>query len=153
MSTLFDGLPTLLAEIAEVVADALDSPAEGLRAALAISAAKGGQRVRILPEIKDNAWLITAVGIDVAKVIVALYTVEGMGEQINIPMGMGKGYNEQRSKRRRIIEEGLAQARPIAEIARDAECTDRYVFWLKARLKGAAAQDKRQMLLFKEDAA
>jgi hypothetical protein len=148
MSRLFDGLPQLLSEIAEVVADATGNPAEGLRAALAVSHAKGGQRIRILPALDDNQWLIAAVGRDVAQVIVSLYTTDGMGEQISIPMGMGKGYNEQRRKRRMIIEEGLAQSRPVADIAREAECTDRYVFWLKARLRGAAAQDARQMKLF-----
>jgi hypothetical protein len=151
MSALFDGLPALLLEIAEVVSEVTD-PQTGLLSALAISKARGGERVRILPILEENDWLIEAVGISVAKTIVNFYTTEDKGEQIDIPIGSSRGYNQQRRNRRRIIEQGLASGQSIAEIARDAECTARYVFWLKARLKGATA-DTRQLKLFGDEAA
>jgi hypothetical protein len=138
--------------MADVVADALGDEAAGLQAALAVARAKGGQRVRILPQIADNAWLIEAVGDAAAAAIVALYTSGDMGEQIEIPMGSASGYMAERHSRSRTIDAGLASGRTVDDIAREAGVTRRYVFWRRARLR-QSTPDTRQLGLFDDRAA
>jgi hypothetical protein len=144
----FEALPALLAEIAEVVAEASGSPEAGLRAAVAVAKARGGERVYVSHDMERNAWLLQAVGPAAAEAIVALYA----SSDIDIPMGEAGGYRAQKRRRRQIIEAGLAEKLPVNEIARQADCTRRFVFWMKARLQGAAA-DSRQMSLFDDEAA
>lgn len=144
----FDALPALLAEIAEVVADASGSPEAGLRAAVAVAKARGGERVYVSPEIERNAWLVEAVGSTAATAIVDLYA----SSEIEIPMGEAGGYRAQKRRRRQIIEAGLAAKLKVNEIARQADCTRRFVFWMQARLV-AKETDSRQLSFLDDDAA
>ena len=146
----FDALPAVLAEIAEVAAERLGSAEAGLKAALAVARAKGGQRVYILPELSANSWLVEAVGAEAAAALVAFYAT-GAGDRIEIPMGPAAGFNAQARSRRAVIEAGLAAKLPIDEIAREANCTRRWVFWVQAQLQ--RKPDSRQLSLFPDQAA
>lgn len=144
----FDALPALLAEIAEVVAEASGSPEAGLRAAVAVAKARGGERVYVSPEMDRNAWLVQAVGRDAAAAIIARFG----SNAIEIPIGGARGYRAQKRRRRQIIEAGLAARLDVNEIARLADCTRRFVFWMQAHLHKQGAGSP-QMSLWDDDAA
>jgi DNA invertase Pin-like site-specific DNA recombinase len=145
-----DALPSLLAEIAEVAGEALGSPEAGVRAALAVARAKGGQKLYVSPDPARSAWLTEAVGPAAAAAIVSLYA----SSEIEVPLGEAGGRQAQKRRRRAVIAAGLAGGLTINEIAREADCSRRFVFWTQARLKGAGAgADARQLSLFGDEAA
>lgn len=145
----FGALPALMAEMAELIADATGDHQLAVRSIFNIMKAKGGQIVYIRKAMTANEWLVQAVGLDVATILVPVYASK---EYYTIPMGPTGTYNNQAYARRRIIEAGLANGLTVNEVAEQAQVTRRFVFWIKAKLtKGQG--NARQLNLFDDAAA
>lgn len=126
-------LPQLLREIAEVA---------GLDAALALAAARGGQRVRIPAAIADqDHWLVQTVGIDAATAICEMYRGGSHGADLEIPVGPA-GLN---SKVGRQIKELIDAGASSNEIVRRTGVVFRTVTRHRAKARNT---DKRQGRLF-----
>jgi hypothetical protein len=151
MTDPFRHLPDALADIAAAVADATGDPAAGLRAALAMARARGGQRIYVRPVAEDNPWLLEAVGLATARLITA-YLCAGQVVYLDLPIAGTRGRSAERQQRRAIIAAGLAAQLPIDEIAAAAGVSRRFVFWVQARLR-AREGSPQQLDLFRGEAA
>lgn len=145
-------LPGVLDEIAIAVEDALGDAQAGIRAALAVARARGGQKVRFHAAVDDNPWLVEAVGREAAAAIVDFFSAIEGSEQVIIPTAGAIGFNRSAAVRRALIEQGLKASPPlpINEIAKLAGCSRRYVFYRQAAMKAGSA-DRRQLSLFRDE--
>lgn len=136
-SPSFAGLPELLAEIAEVA---------GLEAALALAAAKGGQRVYIPAYPRAGNWLVEAVGLKAAEKICEHFRTydpefvrhSAHSTAVVVPMG------PERSVLKRAIRElhqGLAEGLSVRDAARRAGVHERTGFRARKRMKAPEARE------------
>lgn len=130
----FDGLPELLAEIADVA---------GLEAALALAEAKGGQRIYLPPYPKKNHWLVETIGQEAADKICAHFRSVGGGgrataQEMIVPLGPSASVLK---RARKILQEGLEAGLSVREAARRAGLHERTGFNAKRRM--VEAQEAR----------
>jgi len=129
---MLDALPGVLAEVAEVA---------GLKAALELAAARGGNRAYIPSCCGDDHWLVRAVGRAAADAICAHFAVPS-GIEIDIPRGPTGRQAQYYRDLARLIGEG----RSSSEITQALGISRRTVTRHRARLR-----EDRQLALFEED--
>lgn len=122
---MIDGLPPLLAEIAEVA---------GLDAALAIAEARGGQKVYIpTPDrVGPTHWLAEVVGLDAARKLGARFG----SCHLELPFGPAASVRRLRGRIARMIAEGASSN----TIAAACGVTFRTVTRHRTRARGDDAQ-------------
>lgn len=122
---MIDGLPPLLAEIAEIA---------GLEAALAMAEARGGQKIYIpSPDrVGPTHWLAETVGLDAARKLGARFG----SNLIEIPFGPAASVHRLRRRIARMIEAGASSN----TIAAACGVTFRTVTRHRARARGDDAQ-------------
>lgn len=130
-------LPALLAEIADVA---------GIEAALAIAEAKGGQSASIPSRLRDDHWLVKAVGRERAEQLSEHFCSGRSRAQLDIPLGPSGSYLGERRRRAAAVRQALAEGATANEAARRAGITRRSVQRQKA--ESQRALDARQGKLF-----
>jgi hypothetical protein len=98
-------LPRLLEEIASVA---------GLPAAIRIAEAKGGARARIPARLKDDHWLVQAVGRESAEAIAHHFTSGHGTVELDIPLGPAGTVAKARQNVARMIAGGGVSSDAIA---------------------------------------
>lgn len=95
-----DRMPPLLEEIAEV--DGL-----GLKVALELAAAKGGQRIFIPATVPHDHWLVDIMGLDAARAL-SDYFCHETGQHIDVPCHTGSYYARRRREYLALEDQGLS---------------------------------------------
>jgi len=129
---MFDALPGVLAEVAEVA---------GLKAALELAAARGGNRAYIPAGCGDDHWLVRAVGREAADAICAHFAVPS-GIEIEIP----RGPTGRQAQLYRDLARMIGESRSSSEITRALGISRRTVTRHRAKLRAGD-----QLCLFEED--
>jgi hypothetical protein len=124
----FDGLPPLLCEIAEVA---------GLRAALALAEARGGNRVYLpVPaQLSKDHWLVKIVGCEAAMKICRHFAA-GHNLELELPRGPTGSRADQWRRLDRLIEQGA----PSGVITRSLGICRRTVIRHRSRRRFPAAR-------------
>ncbi|MEQ1697387.1 MAG: hypothetical protein ABL901_16265 [Hyphomicrobiaceae bacterium] len=94
----YDGLPGLIAELAEVA---------GLNAALALATARGGNRIYIPAKAADDHWLVATVGRPAADKIMTYYAT---GVELDLPRGPTGLRAETWRRLYRMLDEGCSSS-------------------------------------------
>lgn len=98
----FEGLPELLAEIAEVA---------GLEAALKIAEARGGTRTHFPGRAPDGHWLPELVGREAANKLCDHFRIkQRCGVELLVPMGPKGFYSKARVKFDKLVAGGSSVA-------------------------------------------
>lgn len=136
-----DDLTGLLAEIADI-------PGVGVDAALAVARARGGTLAGIpsVNHLTASHWLVTAVGMEKARLISEGLVSAAKGDRFKIPVGPEAGVNAFIRAQRAAIEEALESGATIGEAARIAGASRSSVMRAKERLR--QTRDDRQGRLF-----
>jgi hypothetical protein len=103
----FEGLPALLAEIAEVA---------GLEAALAIAEARGGSRTVFPARAPDGHWMVELIGREATDKLCAHFRSGGGGIELDVPMGPVAYYRKARRRLAQLVDEGVPVARAAHQI-------------------------------------
>ena len=126
----FEGLPELLAEIAEVA---------GLDAAIRLADARGGSRVHIPGFAPDGHWLVEVVGREAADCICDHFRIKDRcGVELLIPMGGSRHY----TRARRRFEDLIGEGHSVAEAARRVGVHLRTARYWRARCNDDGAQGR-----------
>lgn len=121
MSGSFDGLPALLAEIAEVA---------GLQAAFTIAEKWGGGRLSIPAKVTDDHPLAKAIGREAADKLCEHFKVRRTGQYVEVPLGPAGFHGNALGRRIRLAKQkGLSDD----HIARDLGISRRTVLRHKKR--------------------
>jgi hypothetical protein len=130
MTASFEGLPALLAEIAEVA---------GLATALALAEERGGNRIYIPERAPDDHWLVRLVGRSATDKLCHHFATPS-GIELELPRGPTGSRAAQWRELRTMIEAG----RPSSEITRRLGISRRTV----TRHRGRHETDDGQGSLF-----
>ena len=117
-----DGLPALMAEIAEVA---------GVEAAITICDRYGGNRVYIPRYAPDHHWLVHCVGRVAANALCQHFAVDTTGIELELPTGSALNKAQRRARLERMIAEGYRSP----EITRRLGVTRRWVTHVKGELR------------------
>ncbi len=127
-------LPALLAEIAEVV---------GIEAALSIAEAKGGQAASIPSRLRDDHWLVKAIGRERAETLSEHFCSGRSRAQLDIPLGPTGSYLGDRRRRAAVVRQrGRAPRRHHPALRPPSE----------GRAPAAAGRGSGQAVLTRRDA-
>lgn len=129
-------LPALLAEIAEVV---------GIEAALSIAEVKGGQAASIPSRLRDDHWLVKAIGRERAETLSEHFCSGRSRAQLDIPLGPTGSYLGDRRRRAAVVRQALAEGATANEAARRAGITRRSVHRQKAERQRQLDEDQGKL--------
>ncbi|HOV02937.1 MAG TPA: helix-turn-helix domain-containing protein [Hyphomicrobiales bacterium] len=104
-SASFEGLPGILAEIAE---------AAGLEAAIRMAEVKGGRSVYIPAKVSDRHWLAVALGREAADKVCRHFSVNGGGVRLLIPLGPAATMKAARRRLAKALEEGATTTEAVS---------------------------------------
>jgi hypothetical protein len=133
-----EGLPGLLAEIAEVA---------GLDAAMTLAEAVGGTRVTIPARASADHWLTTTVGPKAAEAICDHFRIlsaegrEAGARHVVIPRGPAGCLEKARLRLARELDKGVS----AREAARRAGLSERAAFRMRARMKTEENADQGKL--------
>lgn len=136
----YDGLPALMIEAAEVA---------GLAAAVALFAARGGNRVYIPAKAGDDHWLVQLVGRDAADRMIRHWSTDGAGIELELP----RGPTGARADLWRRLHQMIREQRSSSEITRALGISRDMVKHHRAKLRSEIGSNQLSLLDLCEPAA
>lgn len=131
-------LPATLELITEMI---------GEDAAMALAAAKGGQRIYLPAHIKSGHWLVELIGLEAATLLCEHWT----GEALVVPMGpVGTLAQVQRLMRRRRAE-ALARGLSANQVAAASGYSIRQVYRTRATQRCVRARGQKDLFNFDDN--
>ena len=114
----------------------------GDKAAITLLDKKGGGRIYIPAHLSDDHWLIALIGRKAAIALVEQISINGSGDQIELPVGSTGRERLYRRERDKLLKAGKSNS----QIARELGVTDRAV--RRARQRSRDVVDDKQRRLF-----
>lgn len=129
----YEGLPALMIETAEVA---------GLEAAVALFRARGGNRVYIPAKAGDGHWLVQLVGRDAADRLIAHFSTDGAGCELELPRGPTGARAEQWHRLHQMIRDGASSTAITRALGISRDMVKRH----RAKLRDEAGSNQLSLL-------
>jgi hypothetical protein len=129
-----NGLPGILAEIAEVAGD---------DAALAVARVRGGTQIYIPPKPANDHWLCELIGLDQAYAVCEKLTAGVGSRRADVPLAIYSAYRAESKNRYRVMDQMIRDQKSEREITLETGYSSRAIRRRRAKLGQPA--DARQI--------